>query len=338
MEFDYFSVTFDEEMPILARLNEAYIKIDNNGLWENLSGQIPDVVAESKLAGLAASQAIYQGLDGNVSQKVEENIAQQVQDAVNIFVKEPGSLLLTTNIQENSNILLDGDFFADFDQAFEALNPTIKANGSVKHFAFDIEDVKNILAGNFAQLDNNKLTEYASAFYFGDGLPKSDKIAREIIGFLQSDRAYDGSAILLEIYFKQGLYEEAYLEAQRLSANSKLDVVSYFNKIEKELSLTKIISLQDSASYLDVKNQSQSSKSAYELSSRYLSGSGTIKSYLKSYFWALVALSKGDDRAQLIVEKIEKLSNKLNAEDGQNWAAELARVQNNALEYWISTR
>ena len=133
------------------------------------------MVAESKLAGLAASQAIYQGLDGNVSQKVEENIAQQVQDAVNIFVKEPGGLLLTTNIQENTNILLDGDFFADFDQAFEALNPTIKANGTVKHFAFDIEDVKNILAGNFGQFDNNKLTEYASAFYFGDGLPKSDK-------------------------------------------------------------------------------------------------------------------------------------------------------------------
>ena len=32
MEFDYFSVTVDEEMPILARLNEAYIKIDNKGL------------------------------------------------------------------------------------------------------------------------------------------------------------------------------------------------------------------------------------------------------------------------------------------------------------------
>ena len=338
MEFDYFSITVDEEMPILARLNEAYIKIDNSGLWENLSGQIPDVVAESKLAGIAASQAIYQGLDGNVSQKIEENISQQVQDAVNIFVKEPGSLLLTTNIQENSNILLDGDFFADFDQAFEALNPTIKANGLVRRFAFDIEDVENILAGNFAQFDNSELTEYASAFYFGDGLPKSDKTAREIIDFLQSDRAYDGSTILLEIHLKQGLYEEAYLEAQRLSANSKLDVVSYFNKIEKELSLTKIISLQDSASYLDVKNQSHSSKNAYELSSRYLSGSGTIKSYLKSYFWALVALSKGDDRAQLTVEKIEKLSDKLSAEDGQNWAAELARVQNDALEYWISTR
>ena len=96
--------------------------------------------------------------------------------------------------------------------------------------------------------------------------------------------------------------------------------------------------MQDSASYLDVKNQSHSSKNAYELSSRYLSGSGTIKSYLKSYFWALVALSKGDDRAQLTVEKIEKLSDKLSAEDGQNWAAELARVQNDALEYWISTR
>ena len=76
IEFDYFSVTVDEEMPILARLNEAYIKIDNKGLWENLSDQIPDVVAESKLAGLAASQAIYEGLDGNVSQKVEENIAK----------------------------------------------------------------------------------------------------------------------------------------------------------------------------------------------------------------------------------------------------------------------
>ena len=69
-----------------------------------------------------------------------------------------------------------------------------------------------------------------------------------------------------------------------------------------------------------------------------LSGSGTIKSYLKSYFWALVALSQGDDRAQLTVEKIEKLSNKLNAEDGQNWAAELTQVQDDALEYWISTR
>ena len=107
IEFDYFSITVDEQMPILARLNEAYIKIDNSGLWENLSGQIPDVVAESKLAGIAASQAIYQGLDGNVSQKIEENISQQVQDAVNIFVKEPGSLILTTN---NATGLFVGDF------------------------------------------------------------------------------------------------------------------------------------------------------------------------------------------------------------------------------------
>ena len=51
-----------------------------------------------------------------------------------------------------------------------------------------------------------------------------------------------------------------------------------------------------------------------------------------------MALSQGDDRAQLTVEKIEKLSNKLNAEDGQNWAAELAQVQDDALEYWISAR
>ena len=71
------------------------------------------------------------------------------------------------------------------------------------------------------------------------------------------------------------------------------------------------------------------------VSMAHLNGSRATKSYLGAYYFSLLALAKGDVRADSILNKIEKISKRLSGEPLKVWNKNIYFLQSKATSHWI---
>jgi hypothetical protein len=337
VQFNYlsFNAEYYSDLPINARLSSINLQIDNRGVWEKVSMQLPSEFSDPNLAGNAVREIIDEFsyfLPGTIYQ----NFVDQLELAISNFVANPSSLSISSNIEKASGLGISSESFLYPETLISDLNLGILSGSSRKDKKITREMTSDILSGNFANYDDEVLLTLGEAFLTGRLAPKNYDAAVLLLSYLKDNGIAQAEPLLVNAYIQQEKYEYAYQATQNLAVSGDYESRPLFRVIEKNIPLEKVLELQNTSLNLLANPYTVSSQNFYEISHGFLTGDRSIKSYHLSYFWALLALASGDVRAETIVGQIERLQNKLYGKAKEDWVVSVNEAQNRALAYWKS--
>jgi len=334
IELNYLSIRYDSDRPVVANLSNAHLTVENFGLWQNISKEIPKEFTQFGVAGKSAALIASRELKTKLNHIMADHISAKIGDAVNDFINDPGSITVSTEVMGSKGINLDLSMFNNIDFLIKKLNPNIFANASSTKTKVSKIDLTRIMGGQFSQFKHDELFDLANKFNDGNGAPKNFELAKKAYIYLAAQGHQEANERLIRLYLSKSDFKNAYLAAQRLGAAGNKSAPAYFNAIEKQISLVEIMKLQSQTVHLK-STKMQDDKVAHDLARSYLTGNGTIKSFERSYFWALIARASGDIRADLIINKLENMKSKMSKLEGVQWSDRLDQIQTNATKYWM---
>ena len=333
-DLGYFSVATNSDLTFVAKLQALHVRFENNGLWENISKQLPKQFVQSGIAGTGVSLFLAQELKNILNQNLVDKISGQVAQAVDDFIEEPKSITISTQISSADGVNLDYEIFQNPNLTYIRLNPVISVNNAKQSKHVSKSDLDKILNGNLSGFETKKLFELGISFNSGIGTIKNSNLSRKIFEYLASNGHEKANEMLIDLYLSEGSFSDAYIVAQKMGSQGNKNAPTYLNTIEKQLSLSEIIQLQqETTNFKETKNKDE--PQFYSLARGYLTGNSSPKSYESAYFWALIAKSNGDVRANYIIEKVEALKNKLPEIEANIWSNRLKEVQDEAGGYWM---
>jgi len=335
IEMNYLSMRYDYNEPVIANLSNAHLTVENFGLWQNVSNEIPKEFTQFGVAGKSTALIVSRELKTILTEYMANQISAQIGDAVNDFINDPGSITVSTEVMNPKGINLDLSMFNNIDLLVEELNPNIFANASSNKTIVSKIDLNRIMGGQFNKFEQNELFDLANKFHDGNGAPKNLELAKKAYIYLAEQGHQEADERLIRLYLSKRDFKNAYLVAQRLGAAENKSAPAYFNAIEKQISLVEIMKLQGQTVHLKP-TEIEDDRTAHDLARSYLTGNGTTKSFERSYFWALIARASGDIRADLIINKLENIKSKMSELEGVQWSDRLHQIQANATKYWIS--
>ena len=331
---EYSNNTNKNNFPFVGKLKSAYLSIENNGLWENISTQMPKQFVKSGIAGPTVAVLLSEKLNNILGENTTEELTNQVSNSIDEFIENPKNIILKTQIKNIDGVYLSSELFRNTEVLFKMLNPKIVINKNNSDYSISKADLNSIIKKDFSMFEIKKLIEIASALNTGNGATKNQELAKNIYEFIATDNYEIIHEELINIYLSQNKYADAYILAQKVAISEKNNLSALLNIIEKNLTLSEIINLQ-SQSVGPNTYEINSKYNPYNLARRYLAGDRKQKSFENAYFWSLIAKAKGDTRADFIIEKIESFEEKL--KDPTAWIERINRIQSDALEYWINS-
>ena len=331
---EYSNNTNKNNFPFVGKLKSAYLSIENDGLWENISTQMPKQFVKSGIAGPTVAVLLSEKLNNILGENTTEELTNQVSNSIDEFIENPKNIILKTQIKNIDGVYLNSELFRNTEVLFKMLNPKIVINKNNSDYSISKADLNSIIKKDFSMFEIKKLIEIASALNTGNGATKNQELAKIIYEFIATDNYEIIHEELINIYLSQKKYADAYILAQKVAISEKNNLSALLNIIEKNLTLSEIINLQ-SQSVGPNTYEINSKYDPYNLARRYLAGDRKQKSFENAYFWSLIAKSKGDTRADFIIEKIESFEEKL--KDPTAWIERINRIQSDALEYWINS-
>ena len=331
---EYSNNTNKNNFPFVGKLKSAYLSIENNGLWENISTQMPKQFVKSGIAGPTVAVLLSEKLNNILDENTTEELTNQVSNSIDEFIENPKNIILKTQIKNIDGVYLNSELFRNTEVLFKMLNPKIVINKNNSDYSISKADLNSIIKKDFSMFKIKKLIEIASALNTGNGATKNQELAKNIYEFIATDNYEIIHEELINIYLSQNKYADAYILAQKVAISEKNNLSALLNIIEKNLTLSEIINLQ-SQSVGPNTYEINSKYDPYNLARRYLAGDRKQKSFENAYFWSLIAKSKGDTWADFIIEKIESFEEKL--KDPTAWIERINRIQSDALEYWINS-
>ena len=337
VQLDYlsFNTEYDGDLPINARLSSINFQIDNKGLWEEVSMLLPSEFSDPNLAGAAVRKLIDE-FSSLLPIAIYQNLIDQIEMPVNNFVVNPTSLSIASNIEKSSGLVISNESVMHPETLIADLDLKLSSGNSRKDKKITGEMISDILSGNFVNYDDEVLLTLGEAFLTGRLAPKNYDAAVLLLSYLKDNGSSQAEPLLVNAYIKQEKYEEAYQATQNLASNGNFESRTLFRFIEKNISLEKVLELQNKSLYLLADPYAVLSQNFYEISHSFLTGHRSIKSYHLAYFWSLLALANGDVRAETIVTRIEMLQNKLYGKEKEDWITSVKEAQSRALVYWQS--
>ena len=333
---EYSNNTNKNNFPFVGKLKSAYLSIENDGLWENISTQMPKQFVKSGIAGPTVAVLLSEKLNNILGENTTEELTNQVSNSIDEFIENPKNIILKTQIKNIDGVYLNSELFRNTEVLFKMLNPKIVINKNNSDYSISKADLNSIIKKDFSMFEIKKLIEIASALNTGNGATKNQELAKIIYEFIATDNYEIIHEELINIYLSQNKYADAYILAQKVAISEKNNLSALLNIIEKNLTLSEIINLQSQSQSVGPNTYEINSKyDPYNLARRYLAGDRKQKSFENAYFWSLIAKSKGDTRADFIIEKIESFEEKL--KDPTAWIERINRIQSDALEYWINS-
>ncbi|MDB2529271.1 hypothetical protein N9X46_00875 [Paracoccaceae bacterium] len=337
VQFDYFSFNTEHYggLPINARLSNINLQIDNRGFWEDLSMLLPPEFSDPNLAGIAVRELVDE-FAYLLPRVIYQDFADQIEVAMSNFVANPFSFSISSNIKKASGLVLSSESFMDPETIITDLNLELSSGNSLKDKKITREMISDILSGNFVNYDDAVLLTLGEAFLTGRLVPKNYDAAVLLLSYLKDNGIPHAEPLLINAYIQQEKYENAYEATQSLASSGNYESRALFSAIEKNIPLEKVLELQHTSLYLLADPYDVFSQDFYEISDGFLTGHRSMKSYQLSYFWALLALASGDERADTIVVQLEMLQNKLYGKAKEDWIASVNEAQSRALAYWQS--
>ena len=337
LELSYLSFSPDSSVPFIARLKNFSLTLQNNGIWEAISSQLPPAFTTPGQAGIGIESFIRTSLKERLSSVSIEKIIKNTVPAIDNFVNNPESLTLSVKGFANQSTEIDFDAFKNFEKIINDLQPTIYANKLIQKNRQDITNEKllSVLKGDTENLSKEELIIIGEKLMSGRGVPKNIKESKSIFQELANKEHSKAFFNLAKIAIEEKEFDVAYYNAIKFSSHKTATASTLINKIESEMSLEKILEVQYRFLPEIMEKSKKIERDFFDVSMAHLNGSRATKSYLGAYYFSLLALAKGDVRADSILNKIEKISKRLSGEPLKVWNKNIYFLQSKATSHWI---
>jgi hypothetical protein len=310
-KMDYVSVIDDMDFPIYAELNAAQITIENLGAWRSLAMQLPKEFKTPGIAGQSIAGLLTPELTQALGQQQGLVAAAQIQTAIDEFLQNPQKLQLKTNIDPRVPLRLDPYLADDFQSVWGRLNPSLRAQSGDPLSPAFAANVAAVNRGQFREIDPSDLFDIGQALQMGQRLPRNHEVARTIFEYLLATDMTQAAENLTEIAIDQGDFAAAYDYAQIMARTGHPRARAVLNKLETHMSLPDILAHHDFAPTSTYGQVKRAGGSLYTLANQSMMGIDAERSYQTAYYWGVLALAEGDQRAKMIVDTIEGLGDKL---------------------------
>lgn len=325
-DFDYFSVTANEYFPIAAKLSGLELNFYNKGLWENAKQQLPPSFVNPDFLSLMIEEMVAPTATSILGIQLAEEFVSQTNTAAIAFLQNPSGLRIKTEISEGFPVNIDEELFSDPAQVYGKLKPRITTTNDAKS-PVDMSDVYTLIATkNFQNFELNEVAAIAMGLETGLGVPKNESLAVQLYEIIISQGYTSYYKNLINLKVRNSEFSQAYLDALSWAQSGDKLAASYLNKIEKNIELGEIIQLQ-TKSLLQGDEAMPSETAPFDKAMAYLKGDGALKSYEKAYYWSIFAMAAGDQRASFLVDRLERLSEKLEGDDRSKWSSLLVKTR-----------
>ena len=166
--------TYNNNLPFFGKLKSVYLYIENNGLWENISTQMPKQFVKSGIAGPTIAVLLSEKLNTILTEDTTEELTNQVSSAIDEFIENPKSIILKTQIENLDGVYLNSELFRNTESLVKTLNPKIVINKNNSDYSISTAELNLITEKKFSIFETNRLIEIASALNTGNGTTKTN--------------------------------------------------------------------------------------------------------------------------------------------------------------------
>jgi len=317
-------------------LDHATLALENRGIWQALSGQLPPPFTGDG-SGMFLVGMVGEGLKGENPGDADLSESQlaftkSLGETWPAFVANPDTLVLETHI--------DGDSFLDFEAmgddlrvVFDTLRPQLSlAPARVR----DILPV-SLLQASGSDISAEDRKKLGIALISGIGAPRNAAEGTRLLGGLAE--AGDGEAAMaMAEAAEHKAPEEAYRWALLAGSADQKGATAMLDRLERKIAFARVLELQAEVSGGDKNSGAvleKLSATRNEAAMR-LSGRGQARSYEIAAMWAMIAAAAGDPEAADILEQLDERA-RLSGDAAQAaWATAEASASAKATEAWIS--
>lgn len=339
----------------VAYLENATLVLENHGVWEALSPQLPPPFTNPDQGGAVLSGLVAQGLsqmNRDAAGPDAEGDTGALSDAQNAlvgdlaevwpdFLETPARLVLETGLAPGEDIFLDVFYYEDNpSQIFEDLRPRLTLAPAAARRTMPAALVAEVRAaaqaGDTAAIAADTLRTVGLALITGDGAPRDRLTGLEVLSPLAE--AGDGAAALaLSEAFEATAPSAAYTYALVAAANGASGAAARLDRLETVLPFADVLALQDAATG-DVQHPVEALDDVAlirEQAILRLTGRGALRSYAIAALWASLGAATGDAESADILASIDERVRLSGPEAQDAWAAVEADVSALAMEAWL---
>ncbi len=323
-------------------LDSATLAIENNGLWEAVSGLVPppflgdDAIPaiEDALTEIMIDMNREGDPDASGLTSEQQAFLQSVTATWPAFLANPEAIVLETGI--------DGDIFLDFElfedepaEVFASLQPRVALAPARTSEVLPAALLRLAMDDSPDLTDEDRLS-VGEALITGMGAPRNIQAGIATLTPL-AEGGDAAAALLLAEALAIRAPEEAYGWALRAGKAGDAGATAMLDRLEQSMPFARVLELQDGVSGTDSHPGSalRTISGIREQAAMRLSGKGLARSYGIAAMWAMLATAAGDPEAADILEEIDEVVRLEGAEAIAAWAEVESRYAALAMEVWI---
>lgn len=344
----------DNPVPV-AYLESATLVLENKGVWQAMSGQLPPPFTDPAQGGQVLAGIVSQGLSQMNRDAAGPDAAPELAalgaaqtsliDSVAAvwpgFLENPGKLVLETALEDGQEAYLDFPYYEDNpQQLFEDLQPRLTLAPAAARSALPVSLISGVrdaaTAGDMSGVDPDDLRLVGLALLTGNGAPRDRATGRAILAPLAA--AGDGAAALaLSAALEGADPEAAYTYAMVAGATGEAGATARLDRLEASLPFQRVLQLQDDA-IGEVQHPVEALEDVgliREQAMMRLSGSGALRSYTIAALWAILGAATGDAESADILASIDERVRLAGPEAQTVWDGIEANVSTLAMDAWL---
>jgi hypothetical protein len=321
--------------PVQVWVSNAMITLTNDGIWENASQTLPEEFFDPKFSGHLISEMFLEVVLSEIisNEKIKEDILSQFNIAWSDFINEPNSFSINLQSQNKFGTYINENI-EDVDAFLQAFEIKIFAGQTMMRKKVGNKDLLSIKNLDFQNWSAKKKLNVGLQLLSGVGIPKNSKNGLLLI----QDAAKNGNSEAANIFISEMEKEDletAYYFAQDVIAKFDLGAGKTLNRLERKMTLQKILHFQSSVPEDRLNSQMVLEQLSSEKKSlSYYHAQGTPRSYSNAYYWSAISKATGSTIASRIMSEIENKSRSRTQTEKTVWTDMLGEIQNKALLDW----
>lgn len=344
-DFSYF--WFDgrddmEEPEPVWFLRRATLAIENKGIWEAVSGELPPFVTDPAslggLSGMMREGLLEMAREGNPDASTITDEQQAFLDSAMTawegFLANPESLVLETGIDGDAYI----DIYAIEDdpaELFYILQPTVALVPARVTEALSADLLRAAMSDDASLTDADRLT-VGEALISGVGAPRNVAEGMKLLMPLAEGGDPEAALMVAEALSATDA-NAAYLWALRAGRAGAAGAAAMLDTLERDMAFATVLQLQDQLSGNDSHPGSalRTVSTIRDQAAMRLSGVGMARHYGIAAMWAMLAKAAGDPEAADILQEIDVTVELEGTDAAIAWAEVEAEFAALAMEVWI---
>tara|TARA_R110002072_G_scaffold15828_5_gene62435 strand:- start:4518 stop:6119 length:1602 start_codon:yes stop_codon:yes gene_type:complete len=324
------------------RVMRAVASLKDMGGWTKVSAVLPPNFSDPETIKVIGTEAVTQFMSNDglrAVTAVERNFVTQLMARVEDFVTDPGEITVEANLPA-TGIVIEPELYDSEPQALIAAL-ALEARATPLSRTRILSGADLAALSDPTDLDAPRLLELGAALLDGDGVPKTPALVPGLLSRLMDDPDNAAQAAALIARAVKGQKPgEAYPYALTAAAGGIVGAVSLLDQLEQQMTTVEVLRAQRdhpqvTTAPLGAIDANDDPRQLRRLALSHYTGSGTVRSYAQSYYFALLAEAAGDIGATALRQEIEGRFAARGDDVRAAWETLSAEVQEQALADWI---